>query len=427
MRTFLIGSGLALVGLSTSAAQVPDHLKGDWTGALTPQLPLILHIGQDVTLTSVAQSNTPMPATLRQTEGHIIIELPAFGVKYDATLSADGRQLSGGFQQGASTRPVILTLGAPVPAAAPAAPVATSPPLRQDREVSISGGQAPLYGSLTTPDQPRAGPAVLIIAGSGPTDRDSNSSIPGLRSDTYKMLAAALAERGISSLRYDKRGIAKSGPAMVREEDLRLSTYVDDAIAWARFLKNQPGITCVAILGHSEGALIAAMAAQKTPVCGLISVSGAGRTMGAVMREQYAATDLPLPTVLQINSVINELEHGRLVPDIPVTDAAFHPTVQPYLISELSVDPTVEIKKTATPLLIIQGDNDVQITVPDARLLSAARPDAKLVILPGVNHVLKTAPRDRNGNVATYANPALPLAPGLVDPIVEFVSGLAPR
>lgn len=421
MRRFLIGGLLALIGLA-AAAQTPVELKGDWTGSLTPQLPLILHIGETSSLISPAQSGASNPATVTQGGGHILVEVAGFNVKIDLVLSPDGNQLSGDFQQNASHRPITLTLGAPVPAVG--APPATAPPLPQDREISVDGGRAPLYGSLTIPAQPRRGPAVLFIAGSGPTDRDSNSTVPGTTPDSFKMMAAALAERGVTSLRYDKRGIAKSSPAMVSEADLRLSTYVDDAAAWSRVLAAQPNVTCVILLGHSEGALIALMAAQHTPICGVISVSGLGRTMAAVMREQYAATDLPLDALLRINSVLDELEHGRLVSGIPATDVAFRPSVQPYMISEFSVDPAAEIKKLSTPVLIVQGDNDIQVTVADARLLAAARPEAKLVIVPGMNHVLKTAPTDRAGNAATYADPKRPLAPGLMDPIIQFVESL---
>ena len=427
MRKLLLGGLLAVVSLATAAAQIPANLKGDWTGALTPQLPLILRIGDTVSLISVAQGGTPNAATMKQEGGHFIFEVAAFNVKIDATLSADGKQLTGDFQQNASHRPVTLTLGAPVPAVGAALTATVSPPLTQDREVSIDGGRAALFGALTTPAQPRPGPAVLFIAGSGPTDRDSNSTVPGTSPDTFKLMAAALADKGITSLRYDKRGIAKSSPAMVAEANLRFSTYVDDAAAWARYLAAQPGVTCVVILGHSEGALIAPLAAQQASACGVISISGMGRPFDVVLMEQLTAQNLPPATLDQARTILSGLKTGKLYPEVPATDALFRPSVQPYLASELTVDPRAAIASVKAPVLILQGDNDIQVAVEDARLLASARPDAKLVIVPGMNHVLKTAPSDRAGNAATYANPRLPLAPGLMDAITTFVAGLAPR
>ncbi len=423
IMTVLLTAGLA----GAASAQTPDSLRGDWTGALTPQLPLILRIGDTVSLISVAQGNSPVPATLAQSGGHIVVDVAAYNVKIDATLSADGKQLSGDFQQNASHRPIILTKGAPVPAVGAALPVSVSPPLAQDREVSIDGGRAALYGALTRPAQPRAGPAVLFIAGSGPTDRDSNSTVPGTTPDTFKLMAAALADRGITSLRFDKRGIAKSSPAMAAEANLRFTTYVDDAAAWARYLAAQPGVTCVVILGHSEGALIAPLAAQTSNACGVISISGMGRPFDAVLMEQLQAQNLPAATLDQAKTILQGLKEGKTFPAIPATDALFRPSIQPYLASELIIDPKTAIAAVKAPVLIIQGDNDTQVQVADARLLAAARPDARLVLVPGMNHILKIAPTDRAGNAATYADPKLPLAPGLMEAITAFVAGLAPR
>jgi hypothetical protein len=296
-----------------------------------------------------------------------------------------------------------------------------APAASTEREVAVDGGAAPLYGSLLTPAGARPGPAVLLIAGSGPTDRDGDSTVAGVRPASLKLIAEGLAAAGVSSLRYDKRAIAKSAPAALSEADLRFATAIDDAVLFARLLKSQPGVTCVILLGHSEGALVAALAAQKTPACGVIEVSGAGRPFGVVLREQFAARNLPPPVMAKINAGLAELEQGRQIANIPGLEALFRPSVQPYLISQLTVDPANALAAVKAPVLILQGDNDLQVSVQDARLLAAARPDAKLVIVPGMNHVLKTAPSDRAANIATYADPSLPLAPGVMSAIVAFV------
>jgi len=270
---------------------------------------------------------------------------------------------------------------------------------------------------------------VLLIAGSGPTDRDGNSTVPAVRPANLKLIAEALAAAGVPSLRYDKRAIGKSAPAALREDDLRFSTAVDDAVVFARLLRAQPRVTCVILLGHSEGALIAALAAQQIETCGVIEVAGIGRPLGVVIREQLAAQKLPAPLAAQIETALVELEHGRQIANIPGLEAMFRPSVQPYLISQLTIDPTKALAKVEAPVLILQGDNDLQVSVADARLLAAARPDARLVILPGMNHVLKAAPADRAGNLATYADPDRPLADGLMPAILAFVKSAqaAPR
>lgn len=291
-----------------------------------------------------------------------------------------------------------------------------------EHEVTIDGGRAPLHGSLMVPLAAAAGPAVLIIAGSGPTDREGNSAIAGVKPATLRLLAEGLAARGIASLRFDKRGIAASGPAAPPEIDLRFTNYVDDAVAWAKFLASQSEVSCVVIAGHSEGALVAAMAAQRAPVCGLVEISGAGRPADVVITEQLA--QFPEPLHSQALAALAEVKAGRPVVDPPFP-ALLRPSVQPYLTSWLAIDPAAELSKVKAPILIIQGDRDLQVSLEDAKRLAAARPGATLMILPGVNHVLKDAPADRAGNIATYADSALPLHSKVVPAIADFVKEAA--
>lgn len=295
-----------------------------------------------------------------------------------------------------------------------------------DREVTIDGGKAPLHGAILAPDKPATGPAVLIIAGSGPTDRDSNSAIPGVKPNTLKQIAEGLAGQGIVSLRFDKRGVGASAPALTQEADLRFANFIDDAAAWAGFLSAQKGVTCVVVLGHSEGAQIAAFVAERVKACGLVSVSGAGRPAADLLKTQLKAA--PMPDDLRATALadVDVLAGGHTVDDPPPALAAlFRPSVQPYLISWLALDPAVEIKAVKAPVLILQGSTDLQVSVDDAQRLAKARPDAKLLVLDGVNHVLKPAPSDRAANIATYADPDLPLDPRVVPAMAAFVKSVA--
>jgi pimeloyl-ACP methyl ester carboxylesterase len=287
-----------------------------------------------------------------------------------------------------------------------------------DVEVEINGGLGPLKGSLLMPDGNGPVPAVLIIPGSGPTDRNSNQ--PGMTNDALKLVAEQLAGQGIASLRIDKRGVAGSARAAAREEDLRFETYVDDAVAWVAFLKQQKRVAKVIVLGHSEGALVGTIAAQKADTAGLISIAGTGFRAAEVLRRQLGP-QLPPDLKARAFAALAELEAGRTVANPPTELAAlFRPSVQPYLISWFKYDPAAELAKVKVPVLIVQGTTDIQVGVDDAKALAAAKPDAKLMLIDGMNHILRAAPLDRAANAATYTNPALPLKPELVPAMVAF-------
>jgi len=289
--------------------------------------------------------------------------------------------------------------------------------------VPVSGGK--LAGTLQLPAGCAPFPVVLIIAGSGATDRDGNG-LPALDTDAYKELAAALAGAGFASVRYDKRGVAGSaGVAPLLESDLRFDMYVDDATAWVKKLAADARFSGVVLAGHSEGSLIALRAAQASTVRAIVSLEGPGRPLGEVLRGQLAA-QLRGTLLTAANQIIDALEAGKTVDTVPQQLAAvFRASVQPYLISEFQYDPAAEFKKTSTPALIVQGNTDLQVSVDDANLLAAARPDATLLMVDGMNHVLKLASVDLADQQAAYTDPTLPLAPALLDGLLPFVRGVA--
>ncbi|HYC73455.1 alpha/beta hydrolase [Brevundimonas sp.] len=290
--------------------------------------------------------------------------------------------------------------------------------------VSLPSQPAPLHGTLLTPESPRA--VAVILPGSGPTDRDGNSPM-GVSGGAYRLLAEALAEQGIATLRADKRGIAQSAAGGMSETDLRFSHFVEDARGWAAQAAARTGRPCAWLIGHSEGALVALAATEggNDKVCGLVLLSGAGRPARIVLEEQLGP-QLPEPMRTQAFHAMAELEAGRLAPDTPPELAAlFRPSVQPYLISWFRLDPARLIADWDGPVMIGQGLTDIQTSETDARALAAARPDATLVLWEGVNHLLKIAPADRAANLATYSDPALPLAPDVADDIAGFI--LQPR
>ncbi|HEY1224743.1 MAG TPA: alpha/beta fold hydrolase [Brevundimonas sp.] len=298
-----------------------------------------------------------------------------------------------------------------------AAVLATADPTSTN--VALPAQPAPILGTMLTPGgETRA--AAVIIAGSGPTDRNGNSPM-GVSANSYRLLAEGLAAQGIATVRYDKRGIGASFAAGVAESELRFGMLVDDARAWAAETARLTGRPCAWLIGHSEGSLIALAAAQDNDlVCGVVSLSGAGRSAPVVLSEQLRA-GVPEPLLSQALHAIDELAAGRTTDNVPGLESLFRPSVQPYIISWFALDPQVLANLYPGPLFIGQGSTDFQTTVADAEALKAAQPDADLVIWEGVNHVLKVAPEDRAANAATYGDPTLPLAPGVVDDIAEFI------
>jgi pimeloyl-ACP methyl ester carboxylesterase len=282
-----------------------------------------------------------------------------------------------------------------------------------------------VYGTLELPASDGPFPIVVIHSGSGPTDRDGNTpQLPG-KNDSLKMLAEAMSAQGIASLRYDKRGIAASAKAGPKEEDLRFESYIDDAVAWGRQLRKDKRFGKLIYLGHSEGALILCVAAQKLPADGYISVSGAGRPAGAILLEQLRP-QAPPDVMKQVEQIVDSLNRGKAVANTPAALASlFRPNVQPYLISWFRYDPAAEMGKLTIPSLILQGDVDVQVSIADARLLKAAQHSADLVIVGGMNHVLKSAPADPRQQAASYSDPNLPIVPKLVTEVVAFIESVA--
>ncbi|KPF76471.1 alpha/beta hydrolase [Brevundimonas sp. AAP58] len=304
-----------------------------------------------------------------------------------------------------------------------AAALAVSDPVAMP--VEVASPLAPLHGTLLTPDgETRA--AAVIIAGSGPTDRDGNNPM-GVRAASYRLLAEGLAEEGVATLRYDKRGIAASAAAMGAEADLRFDHMVDDALAFAAEARARTGRPCVWLIGHSEGTGVAlkAVARDDDGICGLVLLSGLGRRPRVIIEEQLGA-QLPEPLRTRTFEALARIEAGELVADTPPELAALlRPSVQPFLIGLLGLDPAALIAGYDGPVMIGQGSTDLQTTVVDARVLSEAQPEAQLTIWDGVNHLLKVAPADRAANLATYGNPDLPLAQGVVEDVATFI--LTPR
>ncbi|MHA6126113.1 alpha/beta hydrolase [Pseudomonas fluorescens group sp. PF-1] len=294
------------------------------------------------------------------------------------------------------------------------------------RPITLDTGSGELFGSLLLPKSDTPVPVVLIISGSGPTDRDGNNPDGG-RNDSLKRLAWVLAKHNIASVRYDKRGVAASLAATPDERNLTLDAYVSDAQAWGRKLKDDPRFGKLILLGHSEGALIASLAAPSVDAAAVISLSGSARPIDQVVRQQLS-NHLPPPLMLRSNELLDSLKAGKTDDNVPPPlQAIFRPSVQPYLISLFRQDPAAAFAKLKMPALIIQGSNDIQVGVNDAKMLKAAKPDAELALIEGMNHVMRIVPNDVKRQLASYRDPQLPLAAELGTRILGFIDAIRTR
>ena len=316
--------------------------------------------------------------------------------------------------------PAARAAEAPPPAAAALA--ASAEP--EDATVAVDSGNADgafLYGSFLRPVNKNNYPAVLILPEAG-ADRNGNDADHEVKPDTYRELAQALAAKGIASVRIDKRGVGQSIKAVAREDDIRFDTYVDDAVTWVKFLQAQPHVGCVAVFGHSESAMVAALAAKKVKVCAIIEASGASRPFAAVLAGQlktaFDAGHFTKEDYDQASRVLDQLTAGKPVADPPKRlNSLFRPSVQPYLISWLNLNP-VDALKTNTPVLILQGSSDFQLNSDDPRRLSTGPKNVRVVMLSGADHDLKIKAAD------SKADQPRPLSPQVASSIQTFLESL---
>lgn len=308
----------------------------------------------------------------------------------------------------------IWTIGAK------AAQLVLPQPDNNSKEVTIKSNGFDLFGTLHQPEAKKKLTVLLLISGSGPTDRDGNQV--QMMNNSLKFLADELAEKGIATLRYDKRGIAKSSVPGFSNADVIFEDYVTDAVNWINFLKTQTQFANIYVAGHSEGSLIGMLAAKRAGADGFISLNGPGRPADEIILKQISRQGTPQEVIDQVKSMIDKVKAVERFEDVPpYLMALFQPDIQPYLKSWFDYNPKVEIGKLTVPVLIIQGENDIQVELEDAQLLKSGNEKAELKLIEGMNHILKDSAKDLQQNMATYTNPDLPLNPTIVNIISAFI------
>lgn len=290
--------------------------------------------------------------------------------------------------------------------------------------VTVKSADAVLKGTLSVPETTQPVPVVLLIAGSGPTDRDGNSQLVSGKSNYFLQISNALKLKNIAVLRYDKRGVGQSTTAKAAA-DITFDDMVNDAVAIIKILKGDKRFSKIIIAGHSEGSLIGMLAADREKADAYISLSGAGVPADVILKTQIkagvSATDYAKAAL-----IIDSIKAGNFTKQKidQRFEGLFSTAVQPYLYSWMKYDPRQAISKLTIPVLIVQGTNDIQVSADDAQLLKKADPSAQLKLITGMSHILKEGPADRQQNAATYTRPDLPLHPELIPTLTAFISGL---
>lgn len=290
--------------------------------------------------------------------------------------------------------------------------------------VTIKTGSAIIKGTLSVPEGTTPVPVVMLIAGSGPTDRDGNSQLLNGKSNYFLQVSDSLKLKNIAVLRYDKRGVGQSTTTKAIP-DVIFDDLVDDAVALIKMLKADKRFSRVIVAGHSEGSTIGMLAVERENANAFISMAGPAAPADVALKTQLKGMMATIDYTKAV-SIIDSIKTGNFTRQKMAAgfNAIFNSSVQPYLYSWMKYDPRQAISKLTVPVLIIQGTNDIQIGVNDAQVLKKANSKAQLKLIPEMSHILKIGPAGRQQNIATYTMPDLPLHPQLVPPMVQFIEGL---
>ena len=304
----------------------------------------------------------------------------------------------------------------------PAARVPIADPSIIETPVSVKILSGSISATLAMPKNATGKiPVVIIIPGSGAVDRDGNSVKSNLSTNTYKLIAEGLGKNGIASLRYDKRMVGESVTS-IKEENMHFDDGIDDAYSLINLLSDDKRFSKIILMGHSEGSLIGILAGTNENVKGLISVAGAGVPADQILTEQMKAQ--PDYLAKEFKVVLDSLRKGKIHKNVdPTIYSIARPSIQPYIMSWCRFDPAKEIKQVKVPILVVHGTTDLQVNVSNAEKLKKSKLTTVLLI-NGMNHVLKEAPIDREKNLATYKQPDLPLKPELITGMVDFINTL---
>lgn len=281
------------------------------------------------------------------------------------------------------------------------------------RELSVN---AHIDGTILLPNDIINPPLAIIIAGSGPTDRNGNQNF--MKNNSLKKLSESLSNEGIATFRYDKRIVKQIRKGNV-DPNIMFDDFVTDAISVLNYFKKSNSFNTIHIIGHSQGSLVG-MIAAKEGVDGFISLAGAGKSIDKVIIDQIEKT---APMFKEdTERVFSILKEGKTTDDFPPALASiFNKGVQPFMSNWMKYDPQLEIKELSVPILLINGTQDLQVVPEEAKLLKSANENAQLEIIDNMNHILVSIEGDNLDNSKSYNDPMREITPKLIEVIVKFI------
>jgi len=271
-------------------------------------------------------------------------------------------------------------------------------------------------GTLLIPEQNEANKLAIIIAGSGPTDRNGNQNF--LINNSLKKLAEELTNNGIATFRYDKR-IVKQIRQGNLDNNIKFDDFINDASDVIAHFKTSNQFSEIFVIGHSQGSLVGMIASQDK-VNGFVSLAGTGQNIGDVIIEQINNTAPMLKE--DTEQVVSILKAGKTTNDYPLAlSSMFSKDIQPFMISWMAYNPTNIINSLNCPVLIVNGTKDLQVSVKEAELLKRANDNSNIVIIEKMNHVLIEIEGDDLENSKSYNESFRKISPTLIENITNFI------
>ncbi|MBW1298805.1 alpha/beta hydrolase [Aquimarina litoralis] len=273
-----------------------------------------------------------------------------------------------------------------------------------------------IEGTLATPYSDDSVPLIIFIMDAGAINREGNDRMS--KNDAFKLLAIELAKQGIASYRYDKR-LFKIDAYGIRENELSIDHFIKDAEDIVSYFQQNGNYSKIILAGHGQGSLVG-MVAAKNNVNGFISIAGNAQSIDQIVVQQLEkqAPGLDKSAAVAFSDL---KEKGRAINYDPALESIFGYQLQPFMKSWLKYTPSEEIQNLDIPILILQGDKDLQVEVSEAEKLKEAMPNAEYAVIENMNHILRKIEGSRLENHKSYNEYWLEIMPEVITTIVKFV------
>ncbi|WP_299314177.1 alpha/beta hydrolase [uncultured Aquimarina sp.] len=274
-----------------------------------------------------------------------------------------------------------------------------------------------IEGTLATPYSDDSVPLVIFIMDAGAINREGNDRMS--KNDAFKLLAIDLAEQGVATYRYDKR-LFKIDALGIREHEISLDHFIKDAQSVVEYFRKNGNYTKIILAGHGQGSLIGIIAA-KNNVDGFISIAGNAQSVDQIVIQQLEKQAPGLDKSAAV-AFADLKEKGRAMNYDPALESIFSYKLQYFMKSWVKYTPSEEIKNLEIPILILQGDKDLQVEVSEAEKLKEAVPNAEYIIVENMNHILREIKGSRLENHKSYNEYWLKIMPEVTSSIINFVN-----